>query len=178
MKHPISPHEGDGWFKGWWKNKKNKQGVTRAMLFLSTYHNRIDKKGRVSIPAQFRAVLTAQDSTAIIAYPSPINECIEGCGMQRIMKFNQRVERFEPYSAERDAFSAMLFGDSVQLAMDAEGRVTLPPQLIDFAGFKENITIVGKGETFEMWEPKAFDNYIEKVRKIVRENRAALKGDV
>ena len=70
------------------------------MLFLSTYHNRIDKKGRVSIPAQFRAVLVAQESPAVVAYPSPINECIEGCGMQRIMKFNQRVERFEPARAK------------------------------------------------------------------------------
>lgn len=148
------------------------------MLFLSTYHNRIDKKGRVSIPAQFRAVLTAQESPGIIAYPSPMHHCIEGCGMQRIMKFNQRVEKFEPYSPERDAFSAMLFGDSVQLSMDAEGRVSLPPQLIEFAGLKENITIVGKGETFELWAPKAFESYIERVRKIVRDNRAALKGDV
>jgi MraZ protein len=148
------------------------------MLFLSTYHNRIDKKGRVSIPAQFRAVLTVQESSAIVAYPSPINHCIEGCGMQRIVKFNQRVERFEPYSPERDAFSAMLFGDSVQLSMDAEGRVSLPEQLIEFANLKENVTIVGKGETFEFWAPKAFDNYIEQVRKIVREKRAALKGDV
>jgi MraZ protein len=147
------------------------------MLFLSTYHNRLDKKGRVSIPAQFRAVLTAQESPAIVAYPSPINHCIEACGMQRIMKFNQRVEKFEPYSPERDAFSAMLFGDSVQLSMDSEGRVLLPPQLVEFASLKENVTIVGKGETFEMWEPKAFDDYIERVRKIVRENRSQLKGD-
>lgn len=148
------------------------------MLFLSTYHNRIDKKGRISIPAQFRAVLTAQESPAVIAYPSPINECIEACGMQRIMKFNERVEKFEPYSPERDAFSAMLFGDSVQMSMDGEGRVSLPPQLIEFAGLKDQVTIVGKGETFEMWSPKAFEVYIEKVRSIVREKRAALKGDV
>lgn len=153
-------------------------GHHQFMLFLSTYQNRIDKKGRVSIPAQFRAVLTAQEYPAVIAYPSPINECIEGCGMQRIMKFNQRVEEFEPYSAERDAFSAMLFGDSVQLTMDSEGRVSLPPQLIDFAGLKDKVTIVGKGETFELWSPSGFESYIDRVRKVVREKRATLKGDV
>ncbi len=147
------------------------------MLFLSTYQNRIDKKGRVSIPAQFRAVLAAQESPSIILYPSPINLCIEGCGMQRIMKFNQRVERFEPYSPERDAFSAMLFGDSVQLAMDTEGRVSLPAPLIEFSGLRDHVTIVGKGETFEMWEKNAFVEYMERVRRIVRDNRAQLKGD-
>lgn len=147
------------------------------MLFLSTYHNRIDKKGRLSIPAQFRAVIAGQQAEGIVAYPSPINHCIEACGMQRIMKFNQRFDRFEPYSPERDAFSAMLFGDSVQLGFDTEGRVMLPPQLIDFAELKDEVTIVGKGETFELWQPKAFQDYIERVRKIVRENRAQLKGD-
>jgi len=148
------------------------------MLFLSTYHNRIDKKGRVSIPAQFRAVLAAQQSEGIVAYASPINAAVEACGMQRIMKFNQRVERFEPYSPERDAFSAMLYGDSVQLAFDTEGRVLLPPQLVEFARLKEQVTIVGKGEIFELWEPAAFSEYIERVRKVVREKRAELKGDV
>jgi MraZ protein len=148
------------------------------MLFLSTYHNRIDKKGRVSIPAQFRTVLAREESPVVIAYPSPLHDCIEACGMQRIMKFNQRVERFEPYSPERDAFSAMLFGDSVQLAMDAEGRVSLPQQLIEFAGLSEQVTIVGKGETFELWSPKAFEKYIERVRAVVRDSRATLKGDV
>jgi len=147
------------------------------MLFLSTYHNRIDKKGRLSIPAQFRQVLAGQQAEGIVAYPSPINLCIEACGMQRIMKFNQRFEKFEPYSPERDAFSAMLFGDSVQMAFDTEGRVLLSPQLIEFADLKDAVTIVGKGETFELWEPKAFEQYIERVRKIVREKRAELKGD-
>jgi MraZ protein len=147
------------------------------MLFLSTYHNRLDKKGRISIPSQFRAVLTAQESPGIIAYASPLHSCIEACGMQRIMKFNQRVERFEPYSEERDAFAAALFGDSVQMHFDTEGRVVLPEQLVEFAKLKEEVTIVGKGEVFEIWEPKAFEAYIERARKLVRENRTQLKGD-
>lgn len=147
------------------------------MLFLSTYHNRLDKKGRVSIPAQFRGALVAQESPAVIAYCSPLNSCIEACGMPRIMKINQRVERFDPYSSERDAFAAMLFGESVQLSMDTEGRVLLPESLVKFAKLKDQVTIVGKGEVFEMWEPKAFEAYIERARKIVREQRAALKGD-
>jgi len=147
------------------------------MLFLSTYHNRLDKKGRVSIPAPFRLVLAGQQSEGIVAYASPINPCIEACGMQRLMKSNQRIERFDPYSAERDAFSAMLFGDSVQMGFDTEGRVMLPPQLVAFAKLKEQVTIVGKGEIFELWEPKAFADYIERARKTVREKRAELKGD-
>jgi len=147
------------------------------MLFLSTYHNRIDKKGRVSIPAQFRAALGAQEFPGIVAYTSPIHNCIEACGISRIMKLNQRIERFDPYSEERDAFATMLFGESVQLAFDTEGRVMLPEQLMVNAKLSEQVTIVGKGEIFEIWEPKAFEALAKRARELVREKRFHLKGD-
>jgi len=147
------------------------------MLFLSTYHNRIDKKGRISIPAQFRAVLAVQEFPGIVAYLSPLHACIEGCGMNRIMKINQRVERFDPYSEEHDAFTTTLFGESVQLAFDTEGRVMLPDALIASANLKENATVVGKGEIFEIWEPKAFEAHAIRARELVRAKRSHLKGD-
>lgn len=147
------------------------------MLFLSTYHNRIDKKGRLSIPAQFRAALAAQEFPGIIAYPSPLHACVEACGMQRIMKINQRIEKLDSYSEERDAFATMLFGQSVQLAFDPEGRVTLPESLIKGAKLSEQVTIVGKGEIFEIWEPSAFEAHARQARELMKNKRLQLKGD-
>lgn len=150
------------------------------MLFLSTFHNRIDKKGRVSVPAQFRAVLSAQvlasDFQGIIAYQSPINECIEACGMSRIIKINERLEQFDPYSAERDAFVNTMFGESVQLSFDGEGRVMLPEHLLALADIKEQATFVGKGEVFEIWQPEAFNEYSKRTRKLAQEKRFMMKG--
>ncbi|MDX1974168.1 MAG: cell division/cell wall cluster transcriptional repressor MraZ [Rickettsiales bacterium] len=147
------------------------------MLFLSTFHNRIDKKGRISIPAPFRAVLAVQDFAGIVAYGSPVNPCVEACGMQRIHKLNQRIERFDPYSEERDAFATTIFGESVQLAFDTEGRVMLPDALLKAAKLTEQATIVGKGEIFEIWEPKSFEQHVKRARELVREKRFQLKGD-
>lgn len=146
------------------------------MLFLSTYHNRLDKKGRISIPAQFRAVLAAQQFSGIVAYASPQYQCIEACGMQRIQKINERIEQMDPYSEERDAFATAIFGESVQLNFDTEGRVMLPDALIGFAKLKEAVTIVGKGEIFELWEPRAFEVHVERARKIVQDKRGHLRG--
>src|SRR5690348_15641186 len=112
------------------------------MLFLSTYHNKLDKKGRISIPAQFRAVLAAQQFSGIVAYASPQYQCIEACGMQRVLKINERIEQMDPYSEERDAFATAIFGESVQLNFDTEGRVMVPEALIHFAKLKEAVTIV------------------------------------
>ena len=147
------------------------------MLFLSTYHNRIDKKGRLSIPAQFRTALVSQEFPGIVAYVSPLHSCIEACGMNRISKLNQRIEKFDPYSEERDAFATTIFGESVQLAFDPEGRVTLPESFIAAASLSEQATIVGKGEIFEIWEPRAFEIQAKRARELVREKRFHLKGD-
>lgn len=149
------------------------------MLFLSTFQNRIDKKGRVSVPAQFRAVLASQvmasDFQGVIAYQSPLNECVEACGMNRIIKMNERIEQLDPYSEERDAFLTVLFGESVQLSFDSEGRVMLPEQLITAANLKEQATFVGKGEVFEIWEPTAFAEYAKRNRALVQEKRFMMK---
>lgn len=141
------------------------------MLFLSTFHNRIDKKNRVSVPATYRAALAAQEFAGIIVYQSIMHSCIEGCGMNRIKKMNERIDALDPYSAERDAFSASVFGDSVQLPFDGEGRVILPERLMKEAGLGEMATFVGKGEIFEIWEPKAFDSYMSQARELARAKR-------
>ncbi len=152
------------------------------MIFLSTFHNRIDKKGRVSVPAQFRAVLAskvlANDFQGVVAYQSPINNCIEACGMSRIIKLNERMESLDPYSEERDAFVNSLFGESVQLSFDSDGRILLTEQLMEAAGLKEEATFVGKGEVFEIWEPKAFAAYAKRARNLVKEKRFMMKGPV
>lgn len=153
---------------------------SQKMLFLSTFQNRIDKKGRVSVPSQFRAVLAQQvkasDFQGIIAYHSPLNECVEACGMSRISKMNEQLEQLDPYSQERDAFLTTLFGESVQLSFDGEGRVMLPEQLLEAANLKENATFVGKGEIFEIWQPEAFADYAKRTRALVQEKRFMVKG--
>ena len=152
------------------------------MLFLSTFHNKIDKKGRISVPATFRASLVKEvekkgEFSGIIAYSSFINPCIESCGIDRIQKLSERIETLDPFSEERDAFATTILGGSVQLPFDGEGRVMLPEHLIEFAGIKEAAVFVGKGETFEIWEPKAFDIYAARARDIAREKRLRLRGE-
>jgi MraZ protein len=152
------------------------------MLFLSTFTNRIDKKGRVSVPATFRAALAKitredDDFSGIIAYGSFINRCVEACSIERIRKLSSRIEQLDPFSEERDAFATTILGGSVQLPFDGEGRVMLSESLIEVAGLKDEAMFIGKGETFEIWEPKAFGEYAARARELAREKRSRLRGD-
>lgn len=143
-------------------------------LFLSTYVNRIDKKGRVSVPAPFRSVLANQHFPGIVAYPSFVHECIEACGMERMEKLSESIDGMDPYSEQRDAFAASILGGCVQLSFDAEGRVLLPEKLIAVAKLKEQAVFAGKGQTFEIWSPEVFESYADKARAMAKQHRGAL----
>lgn len=144
-------------------------------LFLSTFQNKIDKKGRVSVPASFRAVLSQQSFTGIVAYSSFVNPCIEACGIDRMEQISKSVDALDPYSEVRDAFATAILGGSVQLPFDGEGRIILTESLIEIAQLKEMAIFVGKGTTFEIWEPEAFNHYALRARKLAQEQRATLR---
>ena len=144
-------------------------------LFLSTFEKKIDKKGRVSVPAQFRTALTDEAFGGIVVYPSFINSCVEACGMTRIEKLSEGIDDLDPFSDERDAFATAVLGGSSQLQFDSEGRVTLPPELLENAGITDGVVFIGKGKTFEIWEPKAFAKYSKDAREQALKNRGSLK---
>jgi MraZ protein len=144
-------------------------------LFLSTFTNKIDAKGRVSVPAQFRASLVNKDFSGIVVYESFINDCVEGCDIERIKKISESIDNLDPFSEERDAFAAAVLGGSVQLTIDIDGRVILPESLLKKAQIKDNVVFVGKGSTFEIWQPAKFEEYMAKAKIEAKEKRNLLR---
>jgi MraZ protein len=147
-------------------------------LFLSHVEKKIDRKGRVSVPSGFRAVLAAEVFQGVVVYQSFVNPCIEACGMGRIESLMQRIEALDPFSEEYDAFTTSILAGSVQVTFDGEGRIVLPESLIASVGIKEDVVFVGKGHTFEIWEPKAFAEHAAKSRALALEKRLYLRSAV
>lgn len=151
-------------------------GVVQRMLFLSTFEKSIDKKGRVSVPPTFRAVLAAQQFQGIVAYPSFIHQAIEASGMDRMQKMYERIEALDPFSEERDAFATAILGSAVQLPFDGEGRIVLPESLLAKAAITDTGIFVGKGATFEIWSPAGFTKHEAASRELAKKQRLALKS--
>ncbi len=145
-------------------------------LFISTYANKVDKKGRVSVPAPFRSVLAKRGSSSVIAYSSFVRGCIEASGLDHFEKIYQSIESLDQFSDERDALSASIFGNCVELSLDTDGRILLPKDLIEQVGIEDKAVFMGKGGTFEIWSPERYDVYLEESRKLAKENRASLSG--
>lgn len=145
-------------------------------LFLSTFTNKVDKKGRVSVPSQFRAMLKSKEFSGVIIYESPINPCLEGCDIKRIQRVIEALDESDPFSLERDAFATTFLGGSVQLNFDSEGRVNLPENLMELTDIDDRAVFVGKGSTFEIWEPKRFEEYSKQAREKSKAFRYSLKN--
>jgi MraZ protein len=144
-------------------------------LFLSTFVNRIDKKGRVSVPSSFRSTLELNGFKGMVCYPSPSLSSIEGCTVNRIKKLSDAIDSLGPFSSERSTFSASILADSHQINFDQEGRVIVPSELINFAGISNEISFVGMGETFQMWNPETYDSFKKEKSENAKNNLANLK---
>lgn len=139
-------------------------------LFLGTIANKLDRKGRVSVPASFRAALSGHSFAGIVAYRSFLLPCIEGCGMTRFEDMSAQLGTLEQFSEAYDDL-ASIFADAQQLAFDGEGRVMLPPTLVAHARLGETVAFVGQAHTFQIWDPEIFEGHQAKVRE-----RARVKG--
>lgn len=146
-------------------------------LFLSRFINSIDKKGRVSIPANYRSLLAAQPFHGIVVYQSIKNDCIEACGIDRLEEMSKLINQLDPYSAERDAFETIILGGAVQLPFDSEGRVVLPIELMELAGIDQKACFVGKGQIFEIWNPDKFEKYSKEAKELAVKNKLLLRRE-
>ncbi len=144
-------------------------------MFLSSHENKIDKKGRVSVPAAFRSFLTTQGYNGFISYPSFSNPALECCTQDRIERLSETIDTLNPFEEKRDYFATAVLSESSNLIFDTEGRVQFSKKLLDFAKIKNDILFVGLGKTFQVWNPKNFEKFKSYARKKALQSRSTLK---
>ena len=124
--------------------------------FVSHYTLRLDTKGRVSIPAPFRAVLARDGFEGLYCYPTLDRPALDAGGNALLKEIETLIGRFPPYSEEREQFSAALYGTSEVLKIDGEGRAILTEPLKSHASIKDEVAFAGLGHKFQIWEPGRF----------------------
>lgn len=137
-------------------------------LFLSTYLNKVDRKGRVSVPATFRSALENQRYHGIVIFPSFQSPALDGTGGDYMEELGDRLETLQPFSPEYNDLS-MLFAESRQLPFDSEGRVILTDELKEHAQIDGEAMFVGRGAMFQIWEPSRFAEHRAEARQRLRQ---------
>ncbi len=139
--------------------------------FVSTYVNRIDSKGRVSVPAAFREVLARDGGDGILCFPSLNDPAIDAGGRRLDQRIEELLDQFPSLSADRERLSRALYGRSERLKIDQDGRTILPERLRKYAGITTHAVFVGQGFKFQIWGLEAF----EAAQKKMSEEEEALR---
>lgn len=143
-------------------------------LFLSSYENRLDTKGRISVPAPFRASIANDKFAGVVLYRSFTNNCIEGLTMSRMEQMAAATDKMGVFDSDMDDLSAMLFADARPLAFDVTGRIVIPADMLRHAGITDTAVFVGRGNSFQIWNPVNFRAVQEKSLANLRATRPNL----
>jgi MraZ protein len=149
--------------------------------FVSHYTLRLDAKGRVSIPAPYRAVLARDGFEGLYCYPTLDRPALDAGGNALLGEIEELIAGFPPYSEEREQFAAALYGTSEVLKIDGEGRTILSEPLKNHAGINEEVAFAGLGHKFQIWEPGRFRAELaeatEKVRALKKQLGSRVAAD-
>lgn len=125
--------------------------------FMSSFDGALDSKGRVSIPAPFRHVLSGQDTAGVFLMPSFVNPSLDGFGQSLLDGVSESLAGMNPFfSPAHDSEAYAVLSRTQTLPIDENGRVRLPEALIQHAQIADKVKFVGLGRKFEIWNPALF----------------------
>ena len=137
-------------------------------MFLSTSHNKIDKKGRVSVPASYRNQLE-KDGGTLILFKSLQFKCLEGTSLKRMEQYVDAIDELDVLSNQASLLR-MMIADSFEMRYDSEGRVVIPETLILFANRSDIDVFMGVGRSFLICSEQEYKHQYSLTQKILFEN--------
>ena len=143
-------------------------------LFLATHLNKIDRKGRVSVPAAYRKALEDGQFKTLIALQSPVLNAIECMAPDRIELYASSLDKLGKFSDQEVDLAVAVFSSSIELNWDNEGRINLPPEMLAHANITDQAMFAGAGQTFQIWEPAAFKQRQSEARERLKLGKLTL----
>lgn len=149
--------------------------MRKTFLFLDTVINKVDAKGRVSLPSDYRAIVK-ELSTEIVCYRSITSPCIEGCTEDLLEKLAADIENSTDFFSEtQDDLTNLVFGDAKRFSFDSTGRIMLTDKLLKHAEITDTAVFVGKGRKFQIWSLENWNKEEARLREKIKNNRPSLK---
>jgi MraZ protein len=145
--------------------------------FFSHYILRLDAKGRISVPAAFRAVLAREGGEGLFCFPALDRPAVEAGGLALMAEIESLIGRFPPFSEEREQFATALYGSGEMMKIDPEGRISLSDHLKDHAGIMDAAAFVGIGHKFQIWAPDRFSARLSEATGKMRSLRKRLGAE-
>jgi MraZ protein len=126
-------------------------------MFLGEYEHTIDAKGRMAVPAKFRAQM---DKGAVIS--KGMGACLSVYTMERWEEKSAELASGKTSDELRD-FERRIYPSAGELELDAQGRIVIPAKLRNYAGLGNEVTVAGVRDHFEIWDRVAWQTYQERL---------------
>ena len=146
--------------------------------FLSSATNRIDAKGRVSVPAAFRSIIQARGYGELYLLRSLDTPSMDVGGPDLLDAFERRIAEEDPFLQTADDMSFLYYGDGAFLKLDQDGRITMTDFIREHTGISGEVAFVGRGHYFQIWEPKQLNDYAGQVRDRLRQLKRRHSGSM
>ncbi len=144
--------------------------------FVSSYVNRLDSKGRVSIPAPYRQILAREGHENLFCCPSMDRAAVDAGGLSLRKAIDEYLEPFDVFTEEREFLATALLGESESLKIDKDGRVVLSEKIKAHTGITDSVVFVGHGYKFQIWEPEKYEIFKADAAKQAMALRASLSA--
>ena len=138
--------------------------------FVGKFLNKIDKKGRVSVPALWRPKLLGAEFSGIVAQLTNGYCSVDGYSKKYLERYQEWLDSKDPLLEANELEATLIFGSSM-LPFDQEGRVLLPEHLRKSATLNTEALFIGMGRKFRIWEPSAFNSYESKAREYMKKRK-------
>ena len=126
--------------------------------FKGTYQYTIDSKGRVNIPAKFRKILPEEaEKTFVVCRGS--DGCLNVYPQHEWNVFEERLRKLSWTQKDNRQLVRALLQDASESQYDAQGRISIPPQLLKMAHIKKDVLILGTLDHIELWNPEEYERY-------------------
>ncbi len=126
--------------------------------FMGRYQYAIDHKGRTNVPAKFRHALPPEAADILI-----LTRGLEGClfayPQDTWKALMERLRNLQQGQANTRYFMRTLLSDATESALDTQGRVIIPPHLLELAGLEKDALILGVMDKIEIWNPQRYEAY-------------------
>ena len=126
-------------------------------VFLSSYVNGVDKKGRVSVPAAFRAELATHSRQQVVVYAAPDNKYLMAWGYDDFLRFAEKIKKMPALSPQRQRLARTLLAAARPLGFDENGRIMLPDNFLEYAAVEGKALFAGQGDYFTIWNPDKYE---------------------
>ncbi len=126
------------------------------------------------MPADFRISVNTKFFNGIIAFRSYKFKAIEALDFEKMKKIADSLDNLDFFSESKNDITTSILSDSYKLPFDSEGRISLPNELLKFANINTSATFVGRGSSFQIWNPKSFKDYLQRTRINIKKKKLSL----